>query len=80
MSDTAVETAFSKYRYEYLFGAWLLVTGGTFLRISRQPYSMRLKVEQYESIFKGTSLGAVLLGMGITPGRNTAARRFTTGQ
>ncbi|KAH7385397.1 hypothetical protein DE146DRAFT_680977 [Phaeosphaeria sp. MPI-PUGE-AT-0046c] len=59
MSDQASEHVFSKYRYEFLFGAWLLVTGGTFLRISKQPYSSRLKIEQYESIFKGTSLSAV---------------------
>jgi hypothetical protein len=77
MSDQASEHIASKYRYELLFGAWLLVTGGTFLKISKQPYSSRLKVEQYESIFKGTSLGAVLLGIGMTPTRSTA-RRFRT--
>jgi hypothetical protein len=75
MADSIPEHAISKYRYEALFGAWLLVTGSVFLRISRQPYSSRLKIEQYESIFKGTSMGAVLLGIGMTPGRSTA-RRF----
>ena len=69
MASEQLETAYAKYRYEALFGVWLVVTGATFLRIKRQPYSMRLKVEQYESIFKGTSLGAVLLGIGMTPGR-----------
>ena len=77
MTDPAPENVLSKYRYEFLFGAWLLVTGGTILRISKQPYSSRLKVEQYESIFKGTSLGAVLLGIGMTPTRSSA-RRFRT--
>jgi hypothetical protein len=77
MADQAQEHAVSKFRYELLFGTWLLVTGATFLRISKQPYSSRLKTEQYESIFKGTSLGAVLLGIGMTPGRRTA-RRFGT--
>jgi hypothetical protein len=75
MTDQVSEHIASKYRYELLFGAWLLVTGGTFLRISKQPYSSRLKIEQYESIFKGTSLSAVLLGIGMTPTRSTA-RRF----
>ena len=75
MPDSVPEHVISKFRYEALFGAWLLVTGGVFLRISRQPYSSRLKIEQYESIFKGTSMGAVLLGIGMTPGRSTA-RRF----
>jgi hypothetical protein len=76
MSGNASETAVEKYRYEILFGAWLAVTGATFLRIKRQPFSTRLKIEQYESIFKGTSLGAVLIGIGITPTRTTA-RRFS---
>jgi hypothetical protein len=75
MTDQTTEHALAKYRYELLFGAWLLVTGGTFMRIAKQPYSRSLKVEQYESIFKGTSLGAVLLGIGMTPGRSSA-RRF----
>ncbi|KAF2998805.1 hypothetical protein E8E13_001283 [Curvularia kusanoi] len=64
-----LEQAYEKYRYEALFGAWLVVTGATFMRIKRQPYSMRLKVEQYESIFKGTSLGAIVLGIGMSPKR-----------
>ncbi|KAF2821045.1 hypothetical protein CC86DRAFT_397556 [Ophiobolus disseminans] len=61
MTDQTSEHVLSKYKYELLFGAWLVVTGGTFLRISKQPYSTRLKVEQYESIFKGTSLSAFSL-------------------
>ncbi|OAL47412.1 hypothetical protein IQ07DRAFT_515588, partial [Pyrenochaeta sp. DS3sAY3a] len=72
MSQMVPESLVSKYRYEVLFGAWLAVTGATFLRISRQPYSIGLKIEQYESIFKGTSLSALLVGMGITPGRRSA--------
>lgn len=75
MSTSASESILSKYRYEALFGAWLAVTGATFLRIRRSPYSTSLKIEQYESIFKGTSLSAVLIGFGITPARQTA-RRF----
>ncbi|KAF1836480.1 hypothetical protein BDW02DRAFT_493585 [Decorospora gaudefroyi] len=74
MSNKASESALENYRYEILFGAWLAVTGATFLRVKRQPYSTRLKIEQYESIFKGTSLGAVLIGIGIAPARSTARR------
>ena len=76
MSSNVSESVLAKYRYEALFGVWLAVTGVTFLRISRQPYSTRLKIEQYESIFKGTSLSAVLIGLGIAPARQTA-RRFS---
>jgi hypothetical protein len=69
MVSQQLEQAYEKYRYEALFGVWLAVTGATFLRIKRQPYSTRLKVEQYESIFKGTSLGAIVLGIGMSPKR-----------
>ena len=69
MVSQQLEQAYEKYRYEALFGAWLVVTGATFMRIKRQPYSTRLKVEQYESIFKGTSLGAIVLGIGMSPKR-----------
>lgn len=69
MANQQIEQAYEKYRYEALFGVWLVVTGATFMRIRRQPYSTRLKVEQYESIFKGTSLGAIVLGIGMSPKR-----------
>jgi hypothetical protein len=69
MASQQLTPAYDKYRYEALFGVWLLVTGATFMRIKRQPYSTRLKVEQYESIFKGTSLGAIVLGVGMSPKR-----------
>jgi hypothetical protein len=69
MVSEQLQTAYEKYKYEALFGVWLAVTGATFMRIKRQPYSTRLKVEQYESIFKGTSLGAIVLAIGISPGR-----------
>jgi hypothetical protein len=74
MVNPQLEQAYEKYRYEALFGTWLLVTGATFMRIRRQPYSTRLKVEQYESIFKGTSLGAIVLGIGMSPGKRGMRR------
>lgn len=67
MVSQQLETVYEKYKYDALFGTWLLVTGAMFMRIKRQPYSTRLKVEQYESIFKGTSLGAIVLGIGMSP-------------
>ncbi|KAJ4983547.1 hypothetical protein SVAN01_10963 [Stagonosporopsis vannaccii] len=80
MVNQQLEQAYEKYRYEALFSVWLVVTGATFMRIRRQPYSTRLKVEQYESIFKGTSLGAIVLGIGMSPkrGMRRAARALPT--
>ena len=74
----ALTELYEKYRYPALFTTWLAVTGALFLRIKRQPYSTRLKVEQYEIIFKGTSLAAVVLGIGMSAGgyrRHSDARR-----
>jgi len=58
------ESIFSRYRYP-LIGTYAFVTGLAFLRISRQPYSQSIKWEQYETVFKFTSLGAVLGGIGV---------------
>lgn len=56
----------STYRYPLLFVGWASVTGLAFLRVSRQPYNARIKSEQHETIFKGTSLAAALIGMGLS--------------
>lgn len=70
------ETAFSRYRYHLLFSGWLVVTGAAFLRVSRQLYSTSIKSEQYETIFKGTTLAAALIGIGMNG--KFGKRRSTT--
>lgn len=55
----------SAYRYHLLFAAWISFTGLAFFRVSRQPYNTRIKTEQYETIFKGTTLSAALVGMAL---------------
>ena len=74
-SSPAHESIFSRYRYSLLIGTYAFVTGLAFLRISRQPYSQSIKWEQYETVFKFTSLGAVLggIGMGGLERRNEGA-------
>ena len=59
------QSPLSVYRYHLLFAAWASVTGLAFFRVSWQPYNARIKSEQYETIFKGTSLVAALTGMGL---------------
>ncbi|KAK3079330.1 hypothetical protein LTS18_005129 [Coniosporium uncinatum] len=56
------------YRYHILAVTYSLLTVTAFLRVHRQPYNSRLKTEQYETIFKGTTLAAVLVGVGMTGG------------
>ncbi|PNS16600.1 hypothetical protein CAC42_4564 [Sphaceloma murrayae] len=71
------ESTLSKYRYEFLFATWFITTGAAFFRVSRQPYSLSIRAEQYETIFKGTSLTAALIGIGLNErlGRRQSVER-----
>lgn len=64
-----------RYRYPLLIGAYVVITGTAVFRVSRQPYGQSLKWEQYETIFKFTTLGVVLggIGMGGLKKRNEGA-------
>lgn len=55
-----------KYKYGLLFATYTVTTGAIFLRIWRQPYTWGIKAEQLESVFKGTTLGAVIIGVAIS--------------
>lgn len=63
-TDTAL--GLYAYRYHILTGVYAIMTGGAFLRIGRQPYSRAVKWEQYETVFKGTTLLAALAGLGLS--------------
>lgn len=65
-SSSSALSTLSTYRYHLLLFAWASITGLAFFRVSRQPYNTRIKSEQYETIFKGTSLAAALVGMGLS--------------
>ena len=58
------------YRYPLLCGFYLAITGAAFYRIYRQPYSTSIKWEQYETVFKGTTLAAALAGLVMSGGVN----------
>lgn len=53
-----------------VLGAWFALTSILLFRVSRQPISTARKWEQGETIFKGTALGAVILGIGLNGGFN----------
>ena len=55
-----------RQKYHALIGTYIVLTGGAALRIWRQPYSRNIKVEQIESVFKGTTLGAMVIGTAIS--------------
>ncbi|KAK7946618.1 uncharacterized protein PG986_010939 [Apiospora aurea] len=50
---------FSTYKYKLLAGTYLSITALLCYRVHCQPYAPAIKWEQYETIFKGTSLSAV---------------------
>lgn len=74
MTDQPIpEPLWSQNKYLLLFCAYTTITAAAFLRINRQPYSASVKWEQYETVFKGTSLAAVIAGVGMS-GRLNRAR------
>lgn len=54
-------TLLSQYKYHLIASLYVLVTGGLAWRIKRQPDSQAVKAEQYETLFKGTTLAAILI-------------------
>jgi hypothetical protein len=60
------ETSLHNYRYYLLAGVYVAVTGGAFLRISRQPYTRSIKWEQCETVFKGMTLLAAIAGFALS--------------
>jgi hypothetical protein len=60
-----IASSLEKHRFSLLIATYTLITAGAFFRISRQPYNARVKMEQYETVFKSTTLGAVLAGIGM---------------
>ncbi|KAM3425517.1 Tripartite motif-containing protein 60 [Cercospora zeina] len=55
------------WKYQILFGVWLGGTAMVFHRIRRQPFRQAVKVEQYETAFKSTSLAATVAANTLLP-------------
>lgn len=75
-NDTA--SVLSTYRLYLLAGLYVGVTGAAFLRVSRQPYAQSIKWEQYETIFKGTTLAAAVAGIAMSGKMNRRRSDETT--
>lgn len=65
MDDVQASWLWTK-RYYVLAGVYLLGTGAAFMRVSRQPYPRAMKLEQYETIFKATTLSTALVGIALS--------------
>ena len=66
------QSSLSTYRYYLLGAAYVFGTSLAFARIRRQPYSQSIKMEQYETVFKGTTLAAVVAGVALSGKVNQA--------
>lgn len=67
-----LESSLTAYKYHLLAGVYALVTGGAMFRVYRQPYNRSMKIDQIETIFKATTLGAVIVGIGLSGKINKA--------
>ena len=74
--STEAVSSINKYKFSLLTGCYVVATGLAFLRVHRQPYNQAIKVEQYETIFKGTTLATVLIGVALT-GKGRQSRSKT---
>lgn len=61
----ASDSILQRYKFHALVAGYLVVTGGIFFRISKQPYNQAIKWEQYESVFKATTLATLIAGIGM---------------
>lgn len=68
-----------RYKYHVLAGAYIAATSVMFYRVHRQPYASAIKWEQYETIFKGTSLATVITGVAISSAGREKYRRHREG-
>ena len=66
MTDAYIQ----RYKYHILFGTYVSITGLAFLRIARQPYPRSFKGDQMESVFKATTLAALIASIGISGNLN----------
>lgn len=55
-----------KHKYSVLFATYTLLTSGLILKIVRQPYIRSIKADQIETVFKASTLAAVIVGIGIS--------------
>ncbi|XXG99964.1 Chitinase 2 [Hypoxylon texense] len=77
--EASPQSPFSRYKYHVLVATYLAVTSFFFYRVYRQPFSRAIKSEQYETIFKGTSLAAVVGGVAMSSAGRAKYRRHREG-
>ncbi|KAI1411907.1 hypothetical protein F5Y13DRAFT_52580 [Hypoxylon sp. FL1857] len=75
-SEAPPQHPLSRYKYHLLIGAYLVSTSFFFYRVYRQPFSTAIKSKQYETIFKGTTLAAVVGGVAMSSGGRARYRQY----
>ncbi|CAJ2508156.1 Uu.00g093420.m01.CDS01 [Anthostomella pinea] len=70
------ESLLNRYKYHLLIGSYLALTSLFFYRVHRRPFSTAIKSEQYETIFKGTTLAAVVGGVAMSSSGRAKYRQY----
>jgi len=66
------ETFWHKHKYKLLLGTYFIIAAGAIFRVLKQPYTKSMKVSQIQRICGGTTIAAVLAGIGIGAGSSRA--------
>lgn len=59
------ETFWHKHKYKLLLGTYFVIAAGAIFRVLKQPYTKSMKASQIQKICRGTTIAAVLAGIGI---------------
>ncbi|KAI1501076.1 hypothetical protein F5X99DRAFT_428655 [Biscogniauxia marginata] len=74
--ETPPKSPIYHYKYHLLVGTYVTLTSLLFYRVRRQPFSAAIKSEQYETIFKGTTLAAVVGGVFMSDAGRAKYRQY----
>ena len=71
-----IQSAWSTYRYHSIFAAYVTITSVAIYRVTRLPYSTSIRSSQIETIFKATTLAAVIASIGVSGNLNKPRSGF----
>ena len=74
--ETPSNSLVQKYKYHLLIGVYTTVTSLLLYRVHRQPFALAIKSEQYETVFKGTTLAAVIGGIAMSDTGRAKFRQY----
>ncbi|KAI1658901.1 hypothetical protein F4813DRAFT_33252 [Daldinia decipiens] len=74
--ETTLQHPLFRYKYRILIGTYLATTNFFLYRVYRQSFSWVIRSGQYETIFKGTALAAVIGGVVMSSAGRAKYRQY----